>query len=66
MTGDQPDLFRRPAAVLQVLDRRTVTHSRELARRLGVTQRTIFRYVKELRKQGVPLLGEAGVGFYLR
>ena len=44
---------------------RTVT-ARELAGELGVSERTIYRDVQSLILSGVPVEGEAGVGYVLR
>lgn len=44
---------------------RTVT-ARELATELGVSERTIYRDVQSLILSGVPVEGEAGVGYILR
>ena len=44
---------------------RTIT-ARELARELGVSERTIYRDVQSLMLSGVPVEGEAGVGYILR
>ncbi|MBL8300816.1 MAG: YafY family transcriptional regulator [Rhodanobacteraceae bacterium] len=46
--------------------RRTALPSRDLARTLGVSQRTIYRDVADLQRSGVPVEGEAGVGYLLR
>jgi predicted DNA-binding transcriptional regulator YafY len=37
-----------------------------LAERMGVSKRTIYRDIGDLSKSGVPIEGEAGVGFRLR
>jgi len=53
--------------IIQVLrQRRTVTTSAHLARRLGVSERTIYRDVRDLILAGTPIDGEAGVGYRLR
>jgi predicted DNA-binding transcriptional regulator YafY len=44
---------------------RTVT-ARELATELGVSERTIYRDIQSLILSGVPVEGEAGVGYILR
>ena len=46
--------------------RRTRTTARELARKLEVSERTIYRDVQDLGRSGVPIEGEAGVGYVLR
>jgi predicted DNA-binding transcriptional regulator YafY len=54
-------LFR----IVQRLRRRGVTTARSLAEDLGVSQRTVYRDVRDLVLSGVPVLGEAGVGYAL-
>ena len=44
---------------------RTIT-ARELAAELGVSERTIYRDIQSLILSGVPVEGEAGVGYILR
>jgi len=46
--------------------RRTATLARDLASTLGVSLRTIYRDVADLQRSGVPIEGEAGVGYVLR
>src|SRR5256885_990295 len=53
--------------IVQVLrQRRTATTSAHLARRLGVSERTIYRDVRDLVLAGTPIDGEAGVGYRIR
>ena len=40
--------------------------ARELAERLDVSERTIYRDIQDLSLSGVPVEGEAGVGYHLR
>ena len=54
-------LFR----LLLELRRGRVVTARELARRLEVSERTIYRDVADLSASGVPIVGEAGVGYRL-
>lgn len=51
--------------VLQLGRGRVVT-ARHLAERLGVSERTIYRDIQDLATSGVPIDGEAGVGYRLR
>jgi predicted DNA-binding transcriptional regulator YafY len=46
--------------------RRTALPARSLADTLGVSLRTIYRDVADLQLSGVPIEGEAGVGYVLR
>lgn len=46
--------------------RRTATPARRLAETLAVSLRTIYRDVADLQLSGVPIEGEAGIGYLLR
>ena len=46
--------------------RRTALPARRLAETLGVSLRTMYRDVADLQLSGVPIEGEAGVGYVLR
>lgn len=46
--------------------RRTALPARSLAATLGVSLRTVYRDVADLQLSGVPIEGEAGVGYVLR
>lgn len=46
--------------------RRTALPARRLADTLGVSLRTVYRDVADLQRSGVPIEGEAGVGYVLR
>ncbi|MHB1058517.1 MAG: helix-turn-helix transcriptional regulator [Rhodanobacter sp.] len=46
--------------------RRTALQARSLAQTLGVSLRTVYRDVADLQLSGVPIEGEAGVGYMLR
>ncbi len=46
--------------------RRTALPARSLAETLGVSLRTVYRDVADLQVSGVPIEGEAGVGYLLR
>lgn len=46
--------------------RRTAVPARALAQTLGVSLRTVYRDVADLQVSGVPIEGEAGVGYMLR
>ena len=54
-------LFR----IVQRLRRRGVTTAHELAQALEVSERTVYRDVRDLLLSGVPIQGEAGVGYAL-
>lgn len=55
-------LFR----IVQLLRGRRLTTAQQLADWLEVSQRTIYRDVRDLSISGVPIEGEAGVGYRLR
>ncbi|MEO5558225.1 MAG: YafY family protein [Dokdonella sp.] len=46
--------------------RRTALPARQLAETLSVSQRTVYRDIADLQLSGVPIEGEAGVGYMLR
>ena len=54
-------LFR----IVQHLRRRRLTTARQLAGELAVSERTVYRDVADLVVSGVPIRGEAGVGYAL-
>lgn len=51
--------------ILQLIRGRRLTTAVFLSKRLEVSVRTIYRDVAELQHQGVPIEGEAGVGYRL-
>jgi predicted DNA-binding transcriptional regulator YafY len=51
--------------IIQLIRGRRLTTARYLAQRLEVSERTIYRDVADLQLQGVPVEGEAGVGYRL-
>jgi predicted DNA-binding transcriptional regulator YafY len=55
-------LFR----IVQLLRAGRLQTARSLAQKLEVTPRTIYRDVADLQLSGVPILGEAGVGYTLK
>jgi predicted DNA-binding transcriptional regulator YafY len=52
-------LFR----IVQLLRGRRVVTAAQLAAKLGISQRTLYRDIQDLSLSGVPILGEAGVGY---
>jgi predicted DNA-binding transcriptional regulator YafY len=52
--------------IIQHLRRRPTTRARDLADALEVSERTIYRDIRDLMASGVPIEGEAGVGYVLR
>lgn len=55
-------LFR----IVQMLRAGRLQTARGLAQKLQVSERTVYRDVQDLQLSGVPILGEAGVGYTLR
>lgn len=51
--------------LIQVLRRRRFATGADLAEELGVSTRTVYRDVQDLQRSGVPIRGEAGVGYRL-
>jgi len=51
--------------IVQLIRGRRLTTAAFLAQRLEVSERTVYRDVSDLQHQGVPIEGEAGVGYRL-
>jgi predicted DNA-binding transcriptional regulator YafY len=51
--------------IVQLIRGRRLTTAAFLAQRLEVSERTVYRDVADLQRQGVPVEGEAGVGYRL-
>src|SRR6266851_2391426 len=62
--------MRRADRLFQIVQllrrRRTVTTAAQLARRLEISERTVYRDIRDLVRSGTPIDGEAGVGYRLR
>src|ERR687891_837800 len=52
--------------IIQIMRRHKLVRARELAEKLEVSERTIYRDVRDLIASRVPIEGEAGVGYALR
>jgi predicted DNA-binding transcriptional regulator YafY len=52
--------------IVQILRRRRLTTARHLAESLEISERTVYRDIRDLAASGVPIEGEAGVGYRLR
>lgn len=52
--------------IIQLLRTRRVTTARWLAEELEVSPRTVYRDIRDLMSSGVPIDGEAGIGYALR
>jgi predicted DNA-binding transcriptional regulator YafY len=57
--------FDRISALLVLLQSRSVLRAADCAERFGVSIRTIYRDVRTLEQAGVPVCGDAGVGYSL-
>lgn len=62
--------MRRADRLFQIIQllrrRRTATTATHIAERLGVSERTVYRDIRDLALAGTPIDGEAGVGYRLR
>ncbi|RYY54888.1 MAG: YafY family transcriptional regulator [Chitinophagaceae bacterium] len=64
--GDEvKNRFDRIVAILTQLQTSRVVRAQELADRFQVSLRTIYRDIRSLEEAGVPVSGEAGVGYSL-
>ena len=52
--------------IVQIIRGRRLSTARFLAERLEISERTVYRDVADLMAQGVPIEGEAGVGYRMR
>jgi predicted DNA-binding transcriptional regulator YafY len=52
--------------IVQLLRRKKSTRAADLAAHLEVSERTIYRDISDMVSRGVPIDGEAGVGYILR
>ena len=53
----------RVSAILIHLQSRRVVKASDIADRFGISLRTVYRDVKALEEAGIPIIGEAGVGY---
>lgn len=63
MEEESPKRFDRIVSILIQLQSKRVIKAQELADRFGVSLRTIYRDIRTLEASGVPVGGEAGVGY---
>jgi predicted DNA-binding transcriptional regulator YafY len=52
--------------ILQLLRRKKVARASDIAASLQVSERTVYRDIHDMIARGVPIEGEAGVGYLLR
>jgi predicted DNA-binding transcriptional regulator YafY len=55
----------RLSAILIQLQSKRVVKAQEIAERFEISLRTVYRDVRSLEEAGVPVVGEAGVGYWL-
>ena len=65
MLAESPKRFDRIIAILIQLQSKKIVKAQELADRFEVSLRTIYRDIRTLEASGVPIYGEAGVGYSL-
>jgi len=53
----------RLSAILIQLQSQRVVKAQEIADRFGISLRTVYRDIRSLEGSGIPILGEAGVGY---
>jgi predicted DNA-binding transcriptional regulator YafY len=62
--------MRRADRLFQIVQllrrRRTATTATHIAERLGVSERTVYRDIRDLVLAGTPIDGEAGIGYRIR
>ncbi len=52
--------------IIQILRLQKLTRAQDLAEKLEVSERTVYRDIRDLMASGVPIEGEAGVGYIMR
>ncbi len=55
--------FDRVTAILIQLQSKKVVKAQDIAERFGISLRTVYRDVHTLEEAGIPIIGEAGVGY---
>lgn len=65
MSTEDLNRFDRILAILVHLQSGRVVTAQELAKRFGVSLRTVYRDIRSLEASGVPISGEAGVGYVI-
>jgi predicted DNA-binding transcriptional regulator YafY len=62
--------MRRADRLFQIVQllrrRRTVTTAKQIAQKLEISERTVYRDIRDLILAGTPIDGEAGVGYRIR
>jgi predicted DNA-binding transcriptional regulator YafY len=57
--------FDRITAILIQLQSKKIVKAQDLANRFDISLRTVYRDIRSLEEAGVPLFGEAGIGYSL-
>ncbi|WP_245584849.1 helix-turn-helix transcriptional regulator [Pedobacter glucosidilyticus] len=65
MQAETLNRFNRIVSIFIHLQAGRIVRAQELAQRFQVSLRTIYRDIKSLEAAGVPISGEAGIGYYL-
>ncbi|EOZ98397.1 transcriptional regulator, putative [Indibacter alkaliphilus LW1] len=55
----------RLTAILTQLQSKRVVKAKEIAERFGISLRTVYRDIRALEEGGIPVIGEAGMGYSL-
>ena len=55
----------RLSAILIQLQSRKTLRAQDIAERFGISLRTVYRDVRSLEEAGIPIIGEAGIGYSL-
>ena len=63
MSSEAQNRFDRIVAILVQLQSKRLIRAQELADKFNVSLRTIYRDIRSLEAAGVPILGEAGMGY---
>ena len=64
-TDESIKRFERIVAILIQLQSKRVVRAQELAERFDISLRTVYRDIRSLESAGVPIAGEAGIGYSL-
>src|SRR5690606_15287499 len=65
MSNETTNRFDRIVAIFIHLQSRRVVKAQELADRFQVSLRTVYRDIRSLEVSGIPITGEAGIGYSL-
>lgn len=65
MIQEELNRFDRSLAILILLQSRKRVTAQQLADRFSVSLRTVYRDIRSLEAAGIPIIGEAGIGYAL-